>query len=341
MGRFGTLRLAGAAALWATAVMGGGGHTSAAPVPKAEPRAGVILVVSGYGSPARLLDTNGAAVGELPFDSVYSCALSPGGTHVAAVVRTGQQGELALYVVRLAPEIGATGEPLARDLKYPVVAWGADGKLYVSELVEPPVRANATVLGPGGVTVFDLERKVAAAPKALQGHLVSDVSPDGKRLLASRFVADPAPRWEPELLDAATGKRADVGAPDGVSFARFLGAGELLGSRPKKGAPNETEYVTFDLAAKRVSPVPVPAEVVGGAARVFRVLPAPDGKRLLFLWTEAVPAPEGWPGGARLEAARMTIGDRDGRNARTIFKPVIRTRADETRNHIGATVDWR
>ncbi len=143
------------------------------------------------------------------------------------------------------------------------------------------------------------------------------------------------------VLDTATRKPVDVGAK-GVWLTHFLGAEKMLGTRLKpKGAADEKESVFFDLKAKKESPVPLPKEVTGVAASIDQVLPSPAGTRLLYVWSEEVPAPAGnWPAGVPCHATRMTISDLSGGHARTVYQPELKTRLDEVRNHV-ASIDWR
>jgi hypothetical protein len=211
--------------------------------------------------------------------------------------------------------------------------------VYVNEFREPP-GGRGGYLRPERVTVCDLLRGTATEDKALREYTISELSPDGKLLLAQRFVTEPVQRRETVLLDAVTGKlSADLGE---LWSPRFYGPDGVLGSRTKKGEPKVDEYVVYDLTAKRAAPLKLPKEVTTGTAIVTRVLPSPDGSRLLYVWSEEAPPPVGWPVGAgAFWAARMTTSDRDGGNARTIFKPEIKTREDETRFGIGGIVDWR
>jgi hypothetical protein len=312
---------------------------TAAPVPKYKPRPSLIVVVPGHPcTPARLFSGEGNFIGELPFDDVWSCTLSPGGTLAAVVVAgpTNRACNTSLYVVGTRANRELIQTPLATGLNYPVVAWGTDGRLYVSERDD---KGPGGWLRPAGVKVHDLARRTVTAAKELQTYCIQQASPDGKWLLAHRVASAPAERYEAAILDAKTGRRADVDA-GGVTLWHFLGAGKLLGTRAKAGAGGEAEHVIFDLAGKRASPVPLPAVVRGGTARVFDVLPSPDGRRLLYLWDDDVPAPADWPLAGPCRAARMTITDLDGGNPRTIFRPDIRERSDEARNHVGS-VDWR
>jgi hypothetical protein len=208
----------------------------------------------------------------------------------------------------------------------------------VSDLRNPA--PLSTLLRPDGVKVYDPAKRTATAIPELREYCVVEVSPDSKRLLARRFVAEPTERLETVLLDAATHKPVDVGA-EGVVLIRFFGANRLLGVRAKpKGTPNEQEHVVFDLVAKKASPVPLPKAVSGATAQIVGVLPSPDGQRLLYFWSEEVPAPADWQPGEPCRVARLSTSDLDGGNVRTIFKPEMREQKDTVQNHIFC-VDWR
>jgi hypothetical protein len=315
-----------------------------APVPKPKPRAEVIVIVSGYGSPARLFDTDGTYLGDLPFDHVYNCVLSPGGAQMAVVVpevsdsNAGTGPRYSVYVERVGIDRKAVGKPLATKLKQPTLAWAGEGTLFITEHDNPP--RGGGWLRPAGVSAYDVAKRTATADPLLQPYCIFGASGDGKRLLARRVVVEPAERAETVVLDAETRKPVDLGTTD-ITWTRFFGSDRLIGTRAKpKGAANETEYVIFDPQTKKAIPVGLPREIAGEPHRLFNVLPAPDGKRLLYCWTEEVPAPPDWSAKVPCQVARLTVADPDGRFGRTIFRPEIKERGDQTRNHI-YTVDWK
>lgn len=321
--------------------------TSAAPVPKLKPREGTIVLGGGYGGTPRLFRTDGTVIGDLPFENVWNCVLSPDGTRAAVLVRIRDPKRLVetarrsvLFVIPVGARPDDIGLPLATVDTYSFVAWGGNTKLYFSEYLEPLQRGD--VLRPDRVTVYDLESKTATEAKALRGSTICELSPDGKRFLAQRLVANPVERWEAMLLDVATGKRLE---PDicKVDRPRFDGPDGLIGSREKKGAPNDEEWIAYDITTKRAVPLKLPKEVTAGTACVQYVVPSPDRNRLLYVWIDKMPPPaneRGWLRGP-LYATRMTMCDRDGSNARTIFKPEIKTREDEARNDNAGIIDWR
>ncbi|QJW96793.1 hypothetical protein [Frigoriglobus tundricola] len=320
---------------------------TSAPVPKQQPRDGVIAIVPGYPrTPARLLTPDGTVIGELPFDDVHSCALSPSGARMAVVVREQPVANpgpgtstFAVHVADIDADRKKIGEPLAFGLSHPVLAWAGDGKLYVSELQYP--QNGSGFLRPAGVTVHDVTKRTATPDKGLRGCCVLKVSPDGTRLLARRIVTEPVERSETVLLDAVTREPVDAGA-EGVTLTHFFGPNKMLGTRAApKGAADATEHVVFDLTTKKSAPVSLPKEVLGDSGELMFVLPSPDGKRLLHVWSEQVPAPANWPPGGPCRVARMTTSDPSGGRARTIFNPAIKERQDEIRNHVGGSVDWR
>jgi hypothetical protein len=147
-------------------------------------------------------------------------------------------------------------------------------------------------------------------------------------------------RFETVLLDRTTFEPSPVGA-DKVFFSRFVDDDTLIGWRKREGGSDEREYVFFDLTTKTATPVPLPKEVSGEKVRVYSVLPSPDGKRLLFAWDEEVPPPDDWLlTGLPCSPGRMTIADRDGGNAKTIFKPEVKARLDQERSQAN-WIDWR
>lgn len=321
--------------------------TSAAPVPTMKPREGTIVLGGGYGGTPRLFRTDGTVLGELPFEDVWNCVLSPDGRRAAVLVRILDPNRLVetnrrsvLYVIPIGGRPDDIGLPIATVHASSFVAWGGNTKLYFSEYLAPLRRDD--FVRPDHVTVYDFERKTATEDKALRGYRILELSVDGKLLLAQRFVAKPAERWEFVLLDAATGKLVNSGLGE-LSALRFDGPDGLLGSRENKGAPNDAEWISFDLTTKRAVPLKLPKEVTADTARVLYVMSSPDRSRLLYVWREELPPPTDWPAGLRgpLYATRLTTCDRDGGNARTIFKPEIKTREDEARNDDAGIFDWR
>lgn len=130
---------------------------AAAPVPKAKPRDGLILLLSGYGGePVRLFHPDGKVAAELPFRDACSASVSPDGQRVAVVTRKfvhiqRNQGPDRAYSVYLVPitttDAEARGEPLVTGAEHPALAWTPDGKsLYVSHSSPRPGAAGTTGL---------------------------------------------------------------------------------------------------------------------------------------------------------------------------------------------------
>lgn len=169
----------------------------------------------------------------------------------------------------------------------------------------------------------------------LAGHLVAAVSPDGQRLLTSRFRPEPE-GYDQVLLDRATLKPIDLGN-HGLSLMHFVTDDTLLGPRAKGEA---LEHCFLKVTTKTVAPVPMPKELNSESVKLGAILPSPDGRRLLYAWDEKVPAPADWNSTAPCRPARLTVADIDGSGAKTIFRPQINARADICRAHWG-TLDWR
>jgi hypothetical protein len=347
----------------------------AAPAPKFAPPDGLILVCPG--DPAgrlRLYTPDGKLWNEPPVKGVGHAALSPARSKLAVFVRIDpppqprdDRPSWVTYDLYILPvEFSAKdklGKPAAGGFRRPTAAWAPDGRtLYVSDLVERP---NEAVMRPGSVTVCDLKTGTAATDAALDGLIVRAVSPDGNRLLASRFATvppggpgeKPTERWESVLLERETLNAVDVGAEE-IEVTQFVGPDRLFGTRRVQPGRGE-ERVLFDLKRKSVSRVPLPAELVVLQAQVSDVRVSPDGKRVLYVWSEPAPPPSGrnnadvfssrfgipvFGGGASPQPpvcpGRLTTADADGENARTILEPTEQEWKGQFHQRFG-DVEWR
>lgn len=312
----------------------------AAPVPKGKPRDGVIMVATNsQPTPVRLYTPDGKLLCERSFESVIDCALSPDGKRVAVCVldRTAKGTSYDVYVSDVGSDGKELGEPLARGFYHPRVVWAPDGKaLYVSNSDPPPPDSNT--LQPGKVTVCDVAKKTAEVNDALTGFTVLAVSADGGRLLTGRQDGRNR-KWRNELLERTTLKPDDLG-DHGVSILnRNLFADDtLVGYRPKPDG--KTEFVLLDVKSKKVTPLPLPKDASGESANVLSVSLAPDGRRMLVLWSEEVDKPADWKGAEPCRPRRLTVCDRDGTNAKTILRPEVKSEADYFGTQFG-WVDWR
>jgi hypothetical protein len=317
---------------------------AAAPVPKGKPRDGVIMVATNsQPTHVRLYTPDGQLLGERSFENVGEVSLAPDGKRVAVFVQNKvvKQVSYDVHVVDMTAVEKEPGEPLASGFYHPRAAWSPDGKtLWVSDSTPPP--EGTGLLRPAGVTVCDVAGGTATADDKLNGLVVLAVSPDGKRLLTGRVEEKPKPTWRTELLDRTTFKPIALGDSVPALLNRNLFADDtLVGLRPKPDAPKgKTEFVFFDVKAKTVSPVPLPKELAGESASVVSVSLAPDGKRMLVLWSEEVDKPADWTLNEACRPRRVTVCDRDGTNAKTILRPQVKSAADYYDTQFG-WVDWR
>jgi hypothetical protein len=316
---------------------------AAAPVPKAKPRDGVILVATNsQPTHVRLYTPAGQLLHERAFEHVGEVSLSPDGRRVAVCVHDleAKGTSYHVHVVDLSGDEKGMGKPTARGFYHPRTTWAPDGTtLYVSNSDPPPPDSNT--LQPGKVTVCDVTKKTAAVNDSLTGFAVLAVSADGERLLTGRQYG-PKRIWRNELLDRTTFKPVGLGdtAPALLNRNHFADD-TLVGVRPKPDAPKEkTEFVFFDVKSKKVSPVPLPKELAGESASVVSVTLAPDGWRMLVVWSEEVDKPEDWELDRPCRPHRLTVCDRDGANAKTILRPEVKS-VREYNDTLFGWVDWR
>lgn len=311
----------------------------AAPVPKAKLRDGVIMVATNsQPTHVRLYRPDGTLLRERSFENVCDCSLSPDGQRVAVCVQDVEAKGTSydVRVVDLSADEKGLGKPLARGFYHPRTMWAADGKtLYISNYDPPPPDSNT--LQPGKVTVCDVAKNTAEVNDSLTGFAVLAESPDG-RLLTGRQDG-PKRAWRNELLDRGTFKPADLG-DHGVSVLNrnLFTDDTLVGFRPK--SDGKTEFVFLDVKTKKVSPVPLPKGVTSESAEVLSAHLAPDGRRMLVLWSEEVDKPADWQGNEPCRPRRLTVCDRDGTNARTILRPEVKSARDYFGTQFG-WIDWR
>ncbi len=331
-----------------------------APVPKAEVKPGVVLHLSGYGLGTRLYDGGSGKLlltlkDEAPGFKRGDARLSPDGKWVAVLGQVmvvtppgvparpqlPEVGNQKLYMVDVTGD-GGLGEPIAEGLNPGRLVWAADGNsLFFAENAEERGRRGNQAVDTTFHGIDAKTGKKVALPK-LDGYFPVDVSPDGKTLLASKFGPEKKPGggWErtDHMIDLATFKISPV---DDVAaqVCQFHPDGNgLIVTRPadpKKppGIDDPLAFFVYDLATKKETPVPLPAEAAVASARVYHALPSRDGKRWLFVWTEAAPPPAVWPAGAQSAATRFTTADAAGRNGKTIFRQGADGRDDLIRGH--------
>jgi len=313
----------------------------AAPVPKEKPRDGVIMVaINRQPTVIRLYKPDGTLISERSVENVCDCSLSPDGKRVAVCAQdlSTKETKFHVYVVDVAAEGKELGESLTGGFHHPRTAWSPDGgTLYVSNNEPPP--PGSFQLKPGKVTVCDVAKRTAEVNESLQGHIVIGVSPDGRRLFTGREDG-PKREWRNELLDRRTLKPVDT-AVEGVRFVNLLDDDTFVGIRSKPGGPaNISEWVFVSVTTKKVTPVPLPKELTGETASIYRIYPAPDGRRMLMLWSEEVDKPADWQGNEPCRPRRVTVCDRDGTNAKTLLRPDVKSMSDYYDTQFG-WVDWR
>jgi RNA polymerase sigma factor (sigma-70 family) len=312
---------------------------SAAPVPAAAPREGVIVVTRTLSKDrtAEVLDPAGTRVGQLNLGNVnnaWTPRLSPDGKRAAVLsyippeVGTATKWpSFALFVVDL--DAKAAPDPdrvLATHVRCPSLAWSADGKtLYVSSIPKEKLRVadNVDQVVPVRTRVYDLAAGTDRATDIPEGHGVSDVARDGKSVLTTVQVKDPdAERLTNHIVPLDTLKPEQLGK-EGLFEPRFSPDGKrVLGVRRAISLSVNQGLYVVDLAKKQETRVTLPKEFEG--VSMERACWSADGKRVLFQWSEEVPgAPPpgaGAPGGAggRRTAHRVSVAGIDGSNVKRI-----------------------
>ncbi len=345
--------------LWVVAVATADG--TAAPVPKdfASPTGVIVMVSDEYG--ARLLPLNGGPVRELSARGAQEGSVSPDGKRLAILVRdpppdapvfvlpggrpvapllTDWKPTCSLHIVDLNGK-ERLGDPMFGGVIRGQVVWAPDGKtVFVTDLSRDVRLLSGMWSLPGEVTACDITTGKARTIPQLHGHTVSEVSPDGK------FVRTTKPTVEGQELKTETVVFArDTWKP--VPAERFLADDRVrLVTRkvnPRAGDPvaRDEDYLLFDPATKSERPLTLPAEIGKNPSRLNRVILSPDGRRLLFAWSETVPAPPDWPlGDHPCRATRLTMTDLNGKNAKTIYRAEIKAFADLHKSH-WYWIEWR
>jgi hypothetical protein len=324
------------------AVIASSATLSAAPVPKELGKQGAILIAGEPTGVARLTSADGEPVREWAVPNAHGWTLAPGAKRVAVFVRVEPQAakpggpsvsfhhDLYVLPTTFDTKRDALGEPFATGFFRPTAAWAEDGKtLYVSDMAED---AKGDSVLPGVVTACDVVNHKTRTEEALGGRCVTAVSPDGRRLLAGRVVADSRRpnerRWRTELLSRPSLDASPFDARK-LEFTHFLGADKVLGVR-SDDRPAKDKLVVFDLKDETFSPLPLPKEVTDG--EFLQAVPSPDGRRVLFVSRhEEKPKPVaaidnpvaprlGLPGGGGkvVMTHRMHTADLDGKNVKAL-----------------------
>jgi hypothetical protein len=164
---------------------------------------------------------------------------------------------------------------------------------------------------------------------------VRAVSPGGRKRLIRRFEK----KADTVMVSAVVDDEGrEVAVSEGIAFMSFLTDDKLLGVRSVK---RKSEWVLFDVTTTTTTVLTPPVEAKGDDDTHPVPYPAPDGRRLLWVWSEEVPQPIDWPfPGNPCRATRLTVSDVGGKNGKTIYAPTLKTRADDIKYNI-ADLDWR
>ncbi len=316
-----------------------------APVPKAVPREGVIVLSSFLPPAAEVLTPAGVEVkkvavgaaatppinpGEKPVCLLWRPRLSPDAKRIMAfkvepsAPQTGPYTLGHLWVFDRDSEDGPT-EPLLSNLRMPSAVWSQDGtKLYGSSIDKEKEADPIPKTGPYPLVCWtlDVKTRVQTALAVPAGHQIVDLSPDGKTLLTVRETECAKP-WllETYLVPLATlkPKRLTEKPFYGMRFspngARAIGAQ----IEERKDTSPKLRPVTVSVADGSVVAIRVGDEVDA----VYHACWSPDGKRIALMWHELIPQPPGIPipvGGGPWAATRVTVCDSDGGNAKVIVR---------------------
>ncbi len=327
---------------------------SAAPVPKDGPPTGVIVYASGYfGVPLRLFSPTGGPLRELEGikERTFLPLVSPDRKKLAFFVEVAaprdpkadpftRRTAFALHVVDLDGK-EKLGEPLASGFAHGFAAWVPDSKtVYVTDFSrDVPLKEGGGYRSfPGDVTECEVATGKSPVIDALRGHQVVEVAANGKLLLANKFLGDDG---KTEKAAFARDGWKTVPLADYPADTRPRLVQRRIEPDPKAAVQIESEYALVDPKTKVETPVELPAEIDGKEVRLSGVHLSPDGRHLLFVWLERVPAPDDWvPKEWPCMATRLTVTRTDGTGAKTIYRPEVKTRADQLKTHF-MCIEWR
>jgi Tol biopolymer transport system component len=318
-----------------------------APVPKAAPPEGVIVVASsGPEKPLEVVKPDGTAVRVVNpdvWDRTHLVRQSPDGKRVVWTDRgpddpTAKSG-IPWWVRWL--DLGADppkAKVIVEDAFNRSVAWSADGmSVYYSRIdptkfAAPPQRGDPLRFE---TWVHDLATDTRKRVDLPAEHAVLEVSPDGKTLL-TRTIKFEQDEQVMHLVPTDTRKPERLGEAVAVVYSpRFSPDGKHILYSRITDTPAERmkpAVCVIDVATKKETPVPLPKGAEAGG--VYHLCWSPDGRRIALHWHEAVPPKPGVRGVKGSDSAsRVTVMDADGGNATVVVK---RDPSDDVTG-----LDWR
>lgn len=323
-----------------------------APVPRLEPREGVIIVSSfNDDKPLEVFKPNGNSVlVSKPAGHFHPMNphLSPDGKMAVCMdlktVKDKANGVIVwnqfdIQIIDLeAP--AAKPKTIAEGVYNPSVVWSGDGRTIYYSHIDRDKLAESEAAGKIGsmeswaYNVTDGTKKQLKLPAH---HKIEDVTPNGSMLLTSSITAQshrqalfltPSSTLTPDrdsVLEKSTLEK-------GFLFqARFSPDGKHLlmsGVFGDPSAQNPRAVVVVDLDTKKMNRLDLPKEILERGGN--RLCWSPDGKRIAIQWEEKIPKPVSVPvpalpivpGGQAGEpewtASRVSVCDADGKNAKVI-----------------------
>jgi hypothetical protein len=278
-----------------------------------------------------------AAVGDVT--ASFYPRVSPDGKRVAylldGLIIEGQEAAnipTDLFVVNLDAKEKPEGA-LLKELRCASISWSTDGKRLYGSSLDPEKVVKRNKVGqplPLVSWVYDLKKKAKTPLAVPAGHMLVDISPDGKTLLTTLSIY-PEQFQDKTYLVSLDTLKARLLTDKVLTGQRFSPEGNrVLGTRAVKGKAPLYEEVSLHVVSvangtERVVQLPATA------LRVDCACWSPDGRRIACQWSEEVPPPKGagvpvptGPGvvgvATNFYASRISVADADGSNAKTIVR---------------------